>query len=162
MSYEINECMQIELIRASVEDAQYLWEIQVKAFQPLLDKYKDFDTSPANEHIDKMIARLEQEETYYYFICIGSLVVGAIRVVDFQTETKKRISPLFVLPEYQNRGIVQSAIKLCEQIHGSDRWELSTILQEKGNCYLYEKLGYTRIDKQEKISDQMTLVFYEK
>lgn len=36
------------------------------------------------------------------------------------------------------------------------------ILQEKGNCYLYEKMGYKATGKTEKINDKMTLVFYEK
>ena len=51
---------------------------------------------------------------------------------------------------------------MCEEIHGSDGWELSTILQEKENCYLYEKLGYRKLDRRETVNDKMTLVFYEK
>lgn len=39
---------------------------------------------------------------------------------------------------------------------------LDTILQEKGNCYLYEKMGYRKTGKTEKINDRLTLVFYEK
>ena len=127
-----------------------------------MDKYQDYETNPANESIGKVVTRLEQKETYYYFVCLDNVKVGAIRVVDFQTDVKKRISPLFILPEYQNRGIAQKVIRMCEQIHGSGKWELSTILQEKGNCYLYEKLGYKRLDKQERVNDKMTLVFYEK
>lgn len=152
----------MELIRASLTDAQQLWEMQVKSFQQLLDKYQDYETNPASESVDRVLARLEQKHTYYYFICLGDVKVGAIRVVDFHTEQNKRISPLFVLPEYQNQGIAQSAIKMCEEIHGSDGWELSTILQEMGNCYLYEKLGYRKLDRRETVNDKMTLVFYEK
>ena len=37
-----------------------------------------------------------------------------------------------------------------------------SILQEKGNCYLYEKMGYHRTGKIEKINEQMDIVFYEK
>lgn len=152
----------MELVRASVKDAQQLWEMQVKSFQQLLNKYQDYETNPASESIDKIIARLEQKDTYYYFICMDDVKVGAIRIVDFHTEQNKRISPLFVLPEYQNQGIAQSTIKMCEEIHGSDGWELSTILQEKENCYLYEKLGYRKLDRRETVNDKMTLVFYEK
>lgn len=154
--------MNIKLIRATVEDAQQLWEMQVKSFQELLEKYQDFETSPANEPINKMIARLNQKETYYYFIIADNVKVGAIRVIDYQTERNKRISPLYILPEYQNRGIAKNAISMCEQIHGCDNWELDTILQEEGNCYLYEKMGYKKTGKTEKINDNLTLVFYEK
>lgn len=134
--------MNIKLIRATVEDAHQLWEMQVISFQELLEKYQDFETSPANEPINKMIARLNQKETYYYFIIADNVKVGAIRVIDYQTERNKRISPLYILPEYQNRGIAHNAIRMCEQIHGCYNWELDTILQEEGNCYLYEKMGY--------------------
>jgi len=50
----------------------------------------------------------------------------------------------------------------AECIHGSENWELDTILEEAGNCYLYEKMGYRKTDKVEKINEKMTLVFYKK
>ena len=33
---------------------------------------------------------------------------------------------------------------------------------QKGNRYLYEKLGYHQTGKAEQINDKMTIVFYEK
>ena len=89
--------------------------------------------------------------------------VGAIRVIDKQEVGKaKRISPIFVMPEYRDRGLAQKALQLVEEIHGSLDWELDTILQEKGNCHLYEKLGYRQTGKTEVVNDKMTLVFYRK
>ncbi len=154
--------MNIKLIRATIEDSKKLWKMQLESFQPLLDKYQDYDTNPASESIDKIIKRLKQEETYYYFICTDDVKVGAVRVIDFKSDGNKRISPIFILPKYQNKGIAQIAMQLCEQLHGSENWELDTILQEEGNCYLYEKMGYHRTGKTEAINDKLTLVFYEK
>lgn len=154
--------MNIKLIRATIEDSKELWQMQVESFQSLLDKYQDYDTNPASEPIDKIINRLKQEETYYYFICMDNAKVGAIRVIDFKSDGNKRISPIFILPQYQNKGIAQIAMQLCEQLHGSENWELDTNLQEEGNCYLYEKMGYHRTGKTEAINDKLTLVFYEK
>ncbi len=154
--------MNIKLIRATIEDSKELWQMQLESFQSLLDKYQDYDTNPASEPIDKIIYRLKQEETYYYFICKDDAKVGAIRVIDFKSDGNKRISPIFILPQYQNKGIAQIAMQLCEQLHGSENWELDTILQEEGNCYLYEKMGYHRTGKTEAINDKLTLVFYEK
>ena len=154
--------MNIKLIRATIEDSKELWQMQVESFQLLLDKYQDYDTNPASEPIDKIINRLKQEETYYYFICMDEAKVGAIRVIDFKSDGNKRISPIFILPQYQNKGIAQIAMQLCEQLHGSENWELDTILQEEGNCYLYEKMGYHRTGKTVAINDKLTLVFYEK
>ena len=43
------------------------------------------------------------------------------------------------MPEYRNKGYAQIAIREAEKIHGVGNWSLDTILQEKGNLYLYEK-----------------------
>ena len=61
-----------------------------------------------------------------------------------------------------HRGIAQKAIRLCENIHGSDCWILDTIMEEAGNCHLYEKMGYHETGHKEKINDKLTLVFYAK
>ncbi len=59
-------------------------------------------------------------------------------------------------------GLAQQAIKELERIYGPDNWSLDTILQEKGNCHLHEKMGYQRTGNPEKINEQMDIVFYEK
>ena len=59
-------------------------------------------------------------------------------------------------------GIAQKAIQEVEEIHGNDNWKLETILQEEKNCHLYEKMGYKKTGKTEKINEKLTLVFYEK
>lgn len=155
--------MKIDLIRASLKDTKKIWEMQVKSFKNLLDKYQDFETNPASEPISNIEIRLKQSFTFFYFICADNKKVGAIRIIDYkEIDRNKRISPIFVLPEYRNKGIAQSVIKICEDIHGKNNWELSTILQEKGNCYLYEKLGYHFTGKTQIINDRLTLIFYEK
>ena len=155
--------MEVELVRVSIEDTELVWNMQLKAFEALLIKYQDFDVSPGNEPLEKVIERLKQPFTYYYLIKMDGMAVGAIRVVDRKDETsRKRVSPLFVLPEYQNKGIAQWALSEVERIHGSERWKLDTILQERGNCYLYEKMGYKVTGETKAVNERMTLVFYEK
>ena len=155
--------MEVELVRVSIEDAELVWNMQLKAFEALLIKYQDFDVSPGNEPLEKVIERLKQPFTYYYLIKMDGMAVGAIRVADRKDETsRKRVSPLFVLPEYQNKGIAQWALSEVERIHGSERWKLDTILQERGNCYLYEKMGYKVTGETKAVNERMTLVFYEK
>ena len=89
--------------------------------------------------------------------------MGAIRVVDRQDpRIPKRISPIFILPPYRNHGLAQQAILAVEELHGPSNWALDTILHEKGNCYLYEKMGYRQTGRTEVINDKMTLVFYQK
>lgn len=154
--------MIIELRRADVKDAYTIWKLQVDAFAELLEKYQDYDTSPANEAVEKTEARLRQAYTYFYYMLDNDKTVGAIRVVDMKDGGRKRISPFFVMKEYRNRGYAQSAIVEAERIHGKDNWELETILQEAANCYLYEKMGYHKTGKTEIINEKMTIIHYEK
>ncbi len=139
-----------------------LWKMQIEAFSELLQKYQDYDMSPGAESIDKVRARFEQPWTVYYFIMSGDEKVGAIRIVDKKDGSRKRISPVFIMPGYRNRGYGRKAILEAERIYGADHWCLDTILQEKGNLHLYEKLGYHQTGKVEKINDRMDIVFYEK
>lgn len=150
--------MNLDII--SLDDADILWKMQVEAFQDLYTKYQDTETSPATEKIEKIIMRLKQPFTYYYFINVDGVTVGAIRVVDMKKlEKPKRISPIFIVKQHRGKGYAQMAIRLVEEIHGSKNWELDTIIQEKGNCRLYEKMGYHQTGKTEKINDKLTLVF---
>lgn len=155
--------MAVRLRRVGTEKAEFIWRMQVEAFSGLYAKYQDTETSPATETVSKVRQRLEQPSTYYYLIESEDTVVGAIRVVDQDDlSLPKRISPIFVLEQYRGQGIAQAAIAEAESIHGCAGWTLDTILEETGNCYLYEKLGYRKTGKTEMINDKMTLVFYKK
>ena len=154
--------MNVELIRASMADAETIWRMQRIAFAALLERYQDFDLSPGNEPLEKVQWRFTFPATYFYFIRVDGENVGAIRVIDHHDESPKKISPLFVLPEHQGKGIAQAAMRAAKAIHGSENWKLDTILQEKGNCHLYEKMGYRQTGETKVINDRLTLVFYEK
>ena len=119
--------------------------------------------SRPTETLEKTILRLEQPYTYFYYIKIDDTIVGAIRVIDHKEEGKyKFLSPIFIMKEFRGRGYAQQAIQLAEEIHGSSGWELDTILQEKGNCHLYEKLGYRQTGEVKVVNERMTLAFYHK
>lgn len=152
----------VTLQRADASDAEQILQMQKASFAPLLERYQDYDLNPANETADRVRARLMQKETYYYYITVNGEAVGAIRIVDAKDGSRKRISPLFVLPQHQNRGYAQAAIREAERLHGAENWELSTIMQEQGNCHLYEKMGYHRTGAPQIVSERMTLVQYEK
>ncbi len=154
--------MNITLKRVDMNECKKLWKMQVEAFSELLEKYGDYDISPANEPVSRVRERLEQPFTYYYFIMWGDTAVGAVRVVDMKDGSRKRISPIFIMKEHRGKGFAQAAMRVAEELHGSDNWCLDTILQEKGNCYLYEKMGYRRTGSTQVINDKMTIVFYEK
>lgn len=157
-----DELMRISLKKASIADAEAIHQLQVASFLPLLRKYRDYDTNPANEDVERIIDRLKRPHTTYYFIILDGVRIGAIRII-YNDETRRaRISPMFIVPEHQGKGYGQDAMALVEGVVDAECWELDTILQEDGNCYFYEKMGYRRTGVTREINDRMTIVSYEK
>ena len=152
----------MRLVRANVNDCEKIWSLQIEAFADLLAKYQDYETSPGNEPKENIQAKLLDEFTFFYFIYLEDEIAGAVRVVDRKNGDRKRISPIFIMKKFRNRGLAQKTFKEIEKIHGSKNWMLDTILQEAGNCYLYEKLGYQRTGEIENINERMDIVYYEK
>ena len=152
----------VQLLRAEVSDAEVVRAMQQEAFAELLERYQDYDMSPATESLERIQWKITHSGSYYYFILAGGQTVGAIRVLDMKDGSRKRISPLYVMPDYRGKGYAQAAMLEAERIHGTSRWQLDTILQETGNCYLYEKMGYHQTGHQAIIKENMTIVDYEK
>lgn len=154
--------MKVLLKDAGESDAAAIFNMQIAAFLPLLDKYQDHDTNPANESVERLIQRINNPKGRFSKILADGVLAGAINIV----EKEKRgywVSPLFILPEFQGKGLAQKAMVLAEeQFPEAGSWNLSTILEEKGNCYLYEKLGYRKTGLAQKLNDKTTLVYFKK
>ena len=151
--------MSITLEKATESDMKEIWKMQVEAFKSLLVKYQDYDMSPATESYENVLNKYKQPWTCYYFIIKNNEKVGAVRVIDKKDGSRKRISPIWIMPVFRNQGLGQLAIRELEKIYGSHHWRLDTILQEQGNIYLYEKIGYKRIGDIENIKDGMDIVY---
>ncbi len=153
--------MYVVLRSAMESDVPMLWEMQVRAFRPLLEKYQSEAVNPACESVEKVRMRFRHPCSDYYVIYAGEAPVGGVRVIR-RKGARCQISPLFILPEYQRKGYARAAIRRLEEIYPNVQWELNTILEEKGNCRLYEKMGYRRTGEYERINERMTLVYYRK
>ena len=154
--------MKIALVKATESDIKEIWEMQVEAFKSLLKKYQDYDMSPATESYENVLNKYKQPWTSYYFIIRNNEKIGVIRVIDKEDGSRKRISPIWIMSAHRNQGLAQLAMREVEKIYGSHHWQLDTILQEQGNIYLYEKLGYKRTGEIEHIKDGMDIVYFHK
>lgn len=182
----------IELVLATPEDAGLIHQMKYEAFLPLYEKYHDDETSPVNEKIDKVISQLTHPNSEYYLIQVNGENAGAVRAArkrrkladvagkvegmntvaeqgnniteDMKVDKNVNfISPIFILPRFQNKGYGQVVInKLLALYPEVVTWKLDTIKQEAGNCHLYEKCGFVRIGEEKIVNDKMTLVDYEK
>jgi RimJ/RimL family protein N-acetyltransferase len=153
--------MSILLKKALLSDADELFDMQVKAFKPILEKYQDYNTNPGAERIEKTISRLNEANSDYYFIRNDGKNIGAIRIIHHPDICK--LKQIYILPEHQGKGYAQEAITIVESCYTDiKQWELDTIKQESKLCHLYEKMGYKQTGREETIKDGMTLVFYKK
>jgi len=153
--------MGIEVVCFRKSDIDTVFAIQQAAYKPLYEKYHDDGSNPYKESKETVLRKYTRAGTKGYLIMKDGFPVGALRIA-IETNSA-RVCALCVLPQYQGQKIAQQALLIIEQRHsGITRWFLDTILEEPGNCHLYEKVGYEKTGRTETINPEMTLVYYEK
>ena len=146
---------------AERDDLEIIYSMQKEAFAPLYEKYQDTETSPATEPFERTIQRFNNINVTYYLIVVEEKTIGAIRVR--KNEKTYVLVQILILPEYQNKGYAQQAIKEVEALReDAECWRLDTIEQEEKLCHLYAKMGYHKTGETEHVKDGMDLVFFEK
>src|SRR5690606_24873343 len=150
--------MEVLLEKATESAAQSIFDIQVKSFMPLLQKYQDYETNPANETIEKVIRRINRSNGGFYKILANNILVGAICIY-WKENSQLCISPVFIPPACQGNGMAQRAITIIEKMFAqAQSWELDTILAEERNCHLYDTRGYSQTGVKKKLNEYATLV----
>lgn len=162
----------VTLIRATENDAELIHRMKYEAFLPIYEEYHDDEISPTREKIDKVIWQLTNPGSEYYLIQVGGENAGAVRVarkwemVDGEKiirPDKNYISPIFILPRFQNGGVGQAVMnQLFEMYPNTKTWALDTIKQDARNCHFYERCGFMRVGEEKRVNERMSLVDYEK
>lgn len=154
--------LNITLEKAVEADAEELLAVQVESFRELLERYQDTSTNPANETVERVVARINRTDGAFYKIFADQQLAGAICIY-WKAGEQFWVSPMFIRPRSQGKGIAQSVLIQVEQMFPqAASWELATILEEERNCYLYEKVGYVRTGVSKRLNDRATLVYYQK
>ncbi|MEI4770219.1 GNAT family N-acetyltransferase [Psychrobacillus sp. FJAT-51614] len=146
--------------KATPKDALELFELQKKVFTPLYEKYEDHETSPVLQTFERFTERLGTGD--YFKIYQDDLLAGSVHVYK-KFPGVMRLHMINILEDFQGKGIAQKVMSRLETMYPeASSWELDTILEEKRNCYLYEKMGYILTVDRWKVNDKMTLVHYVK
>lgn len=154
--------MIVRLQPAKAEEALILTEMQTRAFMPEVRKHGGFETSPASETPDRMLERITSAKSHSFIIIADDVYAGMIRIKELGAGAYK-ISPIFVLPEFQNQGIGQKAMALAEEMFPTARlWTLFCVREEERNVYFYEKLGFSKTGYERKLNNNITLIGYER
>ena len=79
--------MAVTLKKATRGDIETIWKMQVEAFADLLDKYQDFDISPATESLEKIIAK---------FYLLAGIIVMTIDLLLYVTTKSNGLFPISI------------------------------------------------------------------
>lgn len=154
--------MVVRLQPARAEDAIQLTEMQARAFMPQVLARGGFETSPAAETPDRMLERITSDKSHSFIIMADEAYAGMIRIKELNDGAYK-ISPIFVVPEFQNQGIGQKAMSLAEELFPDARlFTLFCVREEEKNVYFYEKLGFRKTGIERKLHENITLIEYER
>ena len=153
--------MNVHLVKAELSDSEEVLKIQKICFAPHLERYQDFETSPVMTSHEEVQRWIQNEN--FYKIYLDNLWVGSINVRKLDELGNYKLHIINVLPEFQNKGIGQKAIKLAEGLFpDATSWVLDTLEDMPDNRHVYEKMGYSFTGKTEKVNDKLTIVFYQK
>lgn len=152
--------MEILFKKATLQDAEELLVIQEKAFEEALELYKDFDTNPKFEKIERISFKISNH--YYYKIIGDGMIIGGIHAYK-KDDYHYCINRVFIHPNFENLGIGKKAMEFIESEFNDTRiFTLETPHKSFKNHYFYEKLGYKRTNEIEEINENLKLIYYEK
>lgn len=150
----------VMLKSAKREDAVKLYELQKEVFKPLYDRYQDHEFSPYTQSFGKFMLKFERGDGYE--IHYGEDIAGCVFIYP-RDEKTMYFYIIYIKDAFHNKGIAQYVMERLELMYPQYQvWELTTILEEEKNCYLYEKMGYKKTGETRYINDNMNLVEYHK
>lgn len=149
---------QIEISKASLEDAFEILSLQKLAYQSEAQIYSDWTIPPLLQTAEEI---RDEFDTHTFLKAVSDhSIVGSVRARMIGATC--HIGRLIVHPEWQNRGIGTRLMTGVEMMHrDAARFELFTGSRSAGNLHLYHKLGYKEF-RQEPLSSKVELVYLEK
>lgn len=150
----------MEILPATVEDAEAILTLQRVAYQSEAAIYDDFTIPPLTETLDDLEALLATERVLFLKAVEDGRIVGSVRA--FVEAATCHIERLIVHPDYRCRGFGKALLKQIEgRFPAARRFELFTGHKSTANIRLYQRLGY-RAFRQQRANEKVTLVYLEK
>ncbi|MDP4088494.1 MAG: GNAT family N-acetyltransferase [Bacillota bacterium] len=148
--------MNVKFERAAIEDVEELINVRNQSFY---SDYVKYGECPAyNLSIESMTNTI-LNRIVYKIIC-DHRIIGNISIRDNQDNTYY-LSCLCVIPDYENKGIGQAAMKFIgSEFPYAVSWTLITPADKERNQYFYKKAGFNIVDEQ--MDGSVKVVVFEK
>ena len=156
--------MNVEIIPATIANAEVLVAIQQQAFKRLYDIYHD-EGSPYLRGTDEVKQWLERPNWRVYNIIADGVLCGGVSFCERNGMSGVYyLARIYILPEMQGKGIASTAILLCEKtVANANLWTLDFPVEQVANRRCYEKAGYTDTgERREQSNGAITLAYMEK
>jgi GNAT superfamily N-acetyltransferase len=143
---------------ATPADAEEVLALQKLAYQSEAAIYQDYTIPPLRQTLSEIT--VEFHTRHFLKAVADGRIRGSVRA-HLEQETCY-IGRLIVHPAYQNLGLgsqLMDKIEAC--FPEARRYELFTGHLSERNLYLYRKLGYLPI-RREQVSAKLTMIFLEK
>jgi GNAT superfamily N-acetyltransferase len=148
----------MSITQATPADAEEILQLQKLAYQSEAALYQDYTIPPLRQTLTEITAEFHTRR--FLKAMTDGCLRGSVRA--HLVDGTCYIGRLIVHPAYQNLGM---GSQLMSKIEGcfpeARRYELFTGHLSERNLYLYRKLGYRPI-RREQVSAKLTLVFLEK
>ena len=148
----------IQVEKASIDDAKRILEIQKVAFLDQARIYNNYQLPPLTQSLESI--ENEFNEKTFLKVILKSQIIASVRFkVNDGYVTVDRI---VVEPEYQNQGIGTKLLKEIEsRVPNAVALQLFTGKKSDRNIYLYKKMGY-KVIKNQRTDQGIELLYMEK
>ncbi len=142
----------VKILKATLEDALTLLQIQKEAFLVYSEKYGDFDSNPYHMDLHRMEFNIKYRFGQYYKIIDeeNNQIVGGIFCFELDEQPIMKIAQFYFKKEYQHLGYGTFVLKeLFAKNPDVHKWYVDTIMQEEYNVQFYKHMGFIEIDSEE-------------
>jgi ribosomal protein S18 acetylase RimI-like enzyme len=129
----------MDIIQATVDDAEDILMIQKLAYQSEAELYGNYDIPPLKQTVEDL--RDQFKDHVILKAVLDKRIIGTVRA--YEEDGTCYIGRLAVHPAFQNQGAGAALMKTVEGCFSPQRFELFTGSKSVKNIHLYEKLGYT-------------------
>ena len=101
--------------KASINDLNQIISMYHQSFRELYEKYLDEDTNPYKESKILIKYKMQMAHSDYFFILKNNKSIGMIRILTDPKTNDGKVSPILILPEFQNQKLAQLAMFQIEK-----------------------------------------------
>ena len=152
----------IKLRIATTNEAADLTAISKITFDDDSKRFSPFKTGGPPGYDSVEFQKDMMDRCDYFCIYFENTLIGGLFYYK-KEEASYHLVRIFILPEYQNRGIGREVFRMLdEMVADACKWELDTPGWAIRNHHFYESLGYKKVKEEYLENDGFSLYFYER